>query len=99
MVKETDLHEYFAIYQQYANSEDMAIVGELDNRLSRYKDLFHKNAAAVLQLLSEKQGDFIGQYEAAYKDLVFDLQMHAKSLEDIKRTHTYDRERDVWVPK
>jgi hypothetical protein len=31
--------------------------------------------------------------------LVFDLEMHAKSMEDIKQTHTYDTQRDIWVPR
>jgi hypothetical protein len=98
-VSGSDLHNYFAIYQQFELGGDPVVVGELDQRLSEYKDLFHRNADEALKLLSESRDDFVGQYEDAYRDLVFDLKIHAKSMEAIKKTHTYDAERDVWVPK
>ena len=98
-VNESDLHDYFALYRQYELTGDLSLLGELDNRLSQYKDLFHKNVDGVLELLSKKQHDFMNEYEDAYKDLIFDLEMHAKSIEDIKRTHRYDAEQDMWVPK
>jgi len=98
-VNESDLHDYFALYRQYELTGDPALLGELDNRLSQYKDLFHKNVAGVLGLLSKKQNDFMDEHEDAYNDLIFDLKMHAKSIKDIKRTHRYDPERDMWVPR
>jgi len=98
-VNESDLHDYFALYRQYELTGDPALLGELDNRLSQYKDLFHKNVEEVLELLSKKQDDFMDEHEDAYNDLIFDLKMHAKSMEDIKRTHRYDDKQDMWVPK
>jgi hypothetical protein len=98
-VNESDLHDYFALYRQYGLTEDPALLVELDNRLSQYKDLFHKNVDGVLELLSEKQHDFTNEHEDAYNDLIFDLEMHAKSIEDIKQTHRYDDEQEMWVPK
>jgi hypothetical protein len=98
-VNESDLHDYFALYRQYELTGDSALSGELDNRLSQYKDLFHKHVEGVLELLSEKQDDFTDEHEDAYNDLIFDLKMHAKSMEDIKRTHRYDDEQEMWVPK
>ncbi|MBW1896909.1 MAG: hypothetical protein JRI47_07605, partial [Deltaproteobacteria bacterium] len=47
-VNESDLHDYFALYRQYELTGDPALLGELDNRLSQYKDLFHKNVDGVL---------------------------------------------------
>ncbi|MBW1740588.1 MAG: hypothetical protein JRJ42_05550 [Deltaproteobacteria bacterium] len=98
-INEHDLYNYFELYEAYQQTEDPGLLDESDKRLSRYKDRFHKHPEAVLKLLSEKKNDFIHRYEASYKDLVFDLEMHAKTMESIKRTHTYDAERDMWVPK
>jgi hypothetical protein len=94
-----DLYNYFQVYEEYQQTEDPALQGELDKRLSEYKDRFHRHPEAVLKLLSERKKDFIERYETSYEDLVFDLEMHAKTMEAIRRTHTYDAERDMWVPK
>ena len=96
---ESDLYDYFALHRQYEMAEDPAMAGELDRRLSAYKDRFHRNPEPVLKLLAEKKEDFMGEYEDTYRDLVFDLKMHAESMENIKQTHRYDPERDMWVPK
>jgi hypothetical protein len=98
-INESDLHDYFALHRQYESAEDAALMGELDQRLSAYKDQFHKNPEAVLQLLEDKQGAFTGEHEDTYNDLVFDLKAHAESIENIKQTHRYDAEQDMWVPK
>ena len=98
-INEHDLYEYFELYEEYQDAEESRLMDELDRRLSQYKDGFHKDAEAVLKLLEEGKNDFIDRYEAPYQDLVFDLEMHAKSMEDIKQTHTYDTERDIWVPR
>lgn len=98
-IDEHDLHNYFELFDQYQRTEDPVLVSELDKRLSQYKDRFHQNSAAVLKLLSEKKDSLIDRFEASYNDLLFDIQLHAQSMEDIKRTHTYDAEREMWVPK
>lgn len=99
VVNESDLHDYFALHGQYERAEDPLLAQELDDRLSQYKDRFHKDAEAVLDLLEAKQREFADQYENTYKDLVFDLQVHAETIQSIKETHRYDAERDMWVPK
>ena len=93
-----DLQDYFSLYEEYQQTEDPKLTNELDRKLSQYKDRFHKDAGAVLKLLLDRQNDFVDRYEIPYKDLVFDLEMHAKSVEEIKKTHTYDAEHDMWVP-
>jgi hypothetical protein len=98
-VNESDLHDYFALHRQYEVADDPLRARELDERLSQYKDRFHKEAETVLGLLSSKQSEFMDQYENTYKDLVFDLRMHADTIERIKQTHRYDVEREMWVPK
>lgn len=98
-LNESDLYDYFALHRQYEVAADPALAGELDRRLSAYKDRFHNHPEEVLKLLADKEEDFMGEYGDAYKDLVFDLKMHAESMENIKRTHRYDAERDMWVPK
>ena len=99
LVNESDLHDYFALHRHYERAEDPLLAQELDERLSQYKDRFHKNAGAVLDLLEAKQSEFSEAYENTYKDLVFDLQVHAETIQSIKQTHRYDAERDMWVPK
>ena len=94
-----DLHKYFELYEEYQRAEESRLMDELDRRLSQYKDRFHKDSEAVLKLLEEGKNDFIDKYEVPYQDLVFDLEMHAKSMEDIRQTHTYDTEQDMWVPR
>jgi hypothetical protein len=96
---ENDLHNYFQLYEDYQQTEDPALQGELDKRLSKYKNRFHRHPEAVLKLLSERKNDFTERYESSYEDLVFDLEMHAKTMEALRRTHTYNAERDIWVPK
>ena len=98
VVDEYDLYNYFEVYEEYQKTEEPRIMVELDKRLSQLKDLFHKNSKTVINLLSEKKDDLIERYENSYKDLVFDLEMHANSMEEIKRTHTYDSERGMWIP-
>jgi len=98
-IEEQDLHNYFELFEQYQQTEDPVLVSELDKRLSQHKDRFHQNPEAVLRLLSEKKDSFIDRFEALYKDLLFDIQLHAQSMKDITRTHTYDAEREMWVPK
>jgi hypothetical protein len=98
-IEEQDLHNYFELFDQYQRTEDAVLVSELDKKLSQYKDRFHRNSEAVLQLLTEKKDSFIDRFEASYNDLLFDIQLHAQSMADIKRTHTYDAERGMWVPK
>ena len=98
-VDENDLYSYFQLYEDYQKTVDTALKAELDKRLSEYKDRFHKHPQAVLRLLSEREEDFVKTYEVSYEDLVFDLEMHAKTMEAIKQSHTYDAQRDIWVPK
>jgi hypothetical protein len=98
-IEEQDLYNYFELFEQYQQTEDPVLVGELDQRLSQYKDRFHQNSAAVLKMLLEKRDSFIDRFEASYKDLLFDVQLHAESMDDIKRTHVYDSEREMWIPK
>ena len=98
-VEEQDLYNYFELFEQYQRTEDPILVSELDEKLSQYKDRFHRNSAAVLKLLSEKKDSFIDRFEDSYNDLLFDVRLHAESMEEIKRTHTYDAERRTWVPK
>jgi len=98
-IDENDLYNYFRLYKDYQGTEDPQVINELDKILSQHKDRFHANSEAVLKLLSEKKNDFVDEYEDAYKDLVFDLEMHAKTMEGIKETHTYDPEQQMWVPK
>jgi hypothetical protein len=98
-IEEHDLHNYFELFEQYQQTEDPVLVNELDKRLSQYKDRFHQNSESVLQLLSEKKDSFIERFETSYNDLLFDIHLHAQSMADIKRTHTYDAEREMWVPK
>jgi hypothetical protein len=98
-IDENDLYNYFQLYEEYQQTDDKTIQGELDKRLSKQKDQFHRHPDAVLKLLSERKNDFTEKYETSYKDLVFDLEMHAKTMEAIRRTHNYDAERDLWVPK
>jgi len=94
-----DLEKYFELYDAYEGTEDPKLIEEMDNKLSEYKDRFHKNAAEVLSLLKEGKNDLMDKYRAPYQDLLFDLEMHAESMEEIQRTHTFDPERDMWVPK
>jgi hypothetical protein len=94
-----DLHDYFELFEQYQQTKDPVLASELDKRLSRYKDRFHEDSEAVLDLLRANKDSFLDRFEASYNDLLFDIQLHAQSMEDIKRTHTYDAERKVWVPK
>ena len=98
-VEEQDLYNYFELFERYQQTEDPILVSELDERLSQYKDRFHRNSAAVLKLLSEKKDSFIDRFAASYNDLLFDIRLHAESMEEIKRTHTYDAQRQTWVPK
>ena len=99
IIDENDLYHYFQLYEEYQQTEDKTKQGELDKRLSKHKDNFHRHPDAVLKLLSDKKNDFTERYETSYNDLVFDLEMHAKTMEAIRRTHNYDAERDAWVPK
>ena len=99
VIDENDLYNYFQLYEEYQQTEDQPLQGALDKRLSEYKDRFHRHSEAVLKLLSERKNGFAERYETSYQDLVFDLEMHAKTMEAIRRTHNYDAERDVWVPK
>ena len=99
VIDENDLYNYFRLYKDYQTAEDPGVMNALDKILSKQKDRFHLHPEAVLRLLSEKKSKFFDEYEDAYKDLVFDLEMHAKSMEEIKQTHTYDPEQRVWVPK
>ena len=99
VIDESDLYNYFQLYEDYQQTEDLALKAEFDKRLSEYKNRFHKHPEAVLKLLSERKKDFVERYEVSYEDLVFDLEMHAKTMEAIRRSHTYDAERDMWVPK
>jgi dsDNA-specific endonuclease/ATPase MutS2 len=98
-IDENDLYQYFEIYGQYQEAEDPRLVDALDKKLSQYKDRFHKHSQEVLALLKEGENDFIDRHRAAFQDLVFDLEIHAKSLEEIRQTHTYDTQRRMWVPK
>ena len=98
-IEEQDLYNYFELFEQYQQTEDPVLISDLDERLSQYKDKFHRNSTAVLKLLSEKKDSFIDRFEASYNDLLFDVQLHAETMEDIKRTHAYDAEREMWVPK
>jgi hypothetical protein len=98
-IEEQDLHNYFELFEQYQRTEDPVLVSEFDKRLSQYKDRFHQNPEAVLKLLSEKKDSFMDRFETSYNDLLFDIQLHAQSMEDIRRTHTYDAKREMWVPK
>ncbi|MBW1859981.1 MAG: hypothetical protein JRI70_07890 [Deltaproteobacteria bacterium] len=98
-IEEQDLHNYFELFEQYQQTEDPVLASELDKRLSQHKDRFHENPEAVLKLLSEKRDSFMDRFETSYNDLLFDIQLHAQSMEDIRRTHTYDDEREMWVPK
>jgi hypothetical protein len=98
-IEEHDLYSYFELFEQYQQTDDPVMASELDKRLSRYKDRFHQNSQAVLNLLREKKDGFLDRFEASYNDLLFDIQLHAQSMEDIKRTHSYDAEREMWVPK
>jgi hypothetical protein len=98
-IEEHELRNYFELFEQYQQTEDPVLVNELDRRLSQYKDRFHQNSEAVLKLLSEKKDSFVDRFEISYNDLLFDIQLHAQSMADIKRTHTYDAEREMWVPK
>lgn len=99
VVDENDLYNYFQLYEEYQRTEAPAPQGELDKMLSEYKDRFHRNPEAALKLLAERKNDFTERYETSYQDLVFDLEMHAKTMKAIRRTHTFDAERDMWVPK
>ena len=99
VIDENDLYNYFQLYEDYQQTVDPALKAESDKRLSEYKDRFHKDPETVLKLLSEREKDFVKTYEVSYEDLVFDLEMHAKTMEAIKRSHIYDAERDMWVPK
>ena len=99
VIDQNDLYNYFQLYEDYQQTVDPSLKAELDKTLSEYKDRFHKHPQAVLKLLSEREKDFVKTYEVSYEDLVFDLEMHAKTMEAIKRTHIYDAERDMWVPK
>lgn len=98
-IGEHDLHNYFELFEQYQQTEDPVLVRELDKKLSQYKDRFHQNSEAVLRLLSEKKNSFVDRFETSYNDLLFDIQLHTQSMADIRRTHTYDAEREMWVPK
>jgi hypothetical protein len=98
-IDEHDLHDYFELYEQYHQTADPALVRELDKTLTQYKDRFHQDPRSVLRLLSEKEDDFIDRFETSYKDLVFDIELHARSMDEIRRSHTYDTERKMWVPK
>lgn len=98
-IDEQDLHNYFELFEQYQQTEDPGLVREFDKRLSEYKDRFHQNPGAVLKLLSENKDDFMDRFENAYNDLVFDIELHARSMDDIRQSHTYDAERKMWVPK
>lgn len=98
-IEEQDLNNYFELFEQYQQTEDPVLVTEFDKRLSQYKDRFHQNPESVLKLLSEKKDSFIERFETSYNDLLFDIQLHAQSMQDIRRTHTYDTEREMWVPK
>ena len=99
VVDENDLFNYFQLYEDYQQTADLSLRAEFDKRLSEHKDRFHRDPEAVLKLLSERKKDFVKTYQVSYEDLVFDLEMHAKTMEAIKRSHTYDAERDMWVPK
>jgi len=94
-----DLEKYFELYEAYQQAEEPTLIAEMDKKLSQYKDCFHKNAEQVLSLLKEGKDILMDKYRAPYQDLVFDLEMHAESMEEIRRTHTFDTERDMWVPK
>jgi len=94
-----DLEKYFELYDAYQQTEDPRLIEEVDKKLSQYKDRFHKNAEEVLSLLEEGRNNFMDTYRAPFQDLLFDLEMHAKSMEEIRKTHTFDTERDMWVPK
>ena len=98
-IDENDLFNYFKLYEEYQQTEDKTIQGELDKKLTKHKDTFHKHPDTVLKILSERKNDFTEKYKTPYQDLVFDLEMHAKTMEAIRRTHKYDSERDIWVPK
>ena len=99
IIDEKDLYHYFQLYEEYQQTENKTIQVELDKKLSKYKDNFHRHPDTVLKLLAERKNDFTERYETSYQDLVFDLEMHAKTMEAIRRTHNYDAKRDVWVPK
>jgi hypothetical protein len=99
VIEEHDLYNYFELFEQYQQTEDPVLVNEIDKRLSQYKDRFHQNSEAVLKLLSEKKDSFTERFQASYNDLLFDIRLHAQSIADIKRTHTYDAESEMWVPK
>jgi len=94
-----DLEKYFELYEVYQDTEDPRLIEEMDKKLSQYKDRFHKNAAEVLSLLEQGKNDFMDKHRAPFQDLLFDLDMHAKSVEAIRKTHTFDTEREMWVPK
>ncbi|MDY6951395.1 MAG: hypothetical protein SWE60_07785 [Thermodesulfobacteriota bacterium] len=94
-----DLEEYFELYDVYQETEDPRLIEEMDNRLSEYKNRFHKNSEEVLSLMKEGKETLMDKYRAPFQDLLFDLEMHAKSMEEIRKTHTFDTERDMWVPK
>jgi hypothetical protein len=98
-IDKSDLYHYFQVYEEYKVTENASVTLQLDKTLSQYKDRFHKASGTALKLLKEKREEFLNRYEEAYRDLVFDLEVHAETVEDIKRTHTYDAEKDVWVPK
>ncbi len=98
-IDKNDLYNYFRLYKDYQTADDPGVINELDRILSQYKDRFHADASTVLRLLSEKESNFAEEYSDAYKDLVFDLEMHAKSMEEIRQTHRYDAEKQMWVPK
>jgi hypothetical protein len=98
-IDEQDLHDYFELYEQYQQTDDLALMREFDSTLTRYKDRFHENPEAVLKLLLEKKNSFMDRFKVSYNDLVMDIQLHAQSMEGIRRTHTYDTERRMWVPK
>jgi hypothetical protein len=99
VIDENDLRNYFQLYKDYRAAEEPAVITKLDKKLSQYKDRFHTDSETVLKLLSDKKSDFVDEYEDAYKDLVFDLEMHAKTMEEIRQTHTYDPDQQMWVPK
>jgi hypothetical protein len=94
-----DLEEYFRLYEAYEKTEEPSLIEETDKRLSQYKDRFHKHASEVLLLLEEGKRHFADKYKSPYRDLLFDLEMHAKTMEEIQKTHTFDSQQDMWVPK
>jgi hypothetical protein len=98
-IERDDVYRYFEVYEAYQKAEDPEVLDQLDRKLSEYKDRFHKDSEEILKILIKEEKDFLHRHEVPYRDLIFDLEMHAKSLEEIKKTHTFDTEQNMWVPR